>query len=150
MLLVCVLGLLLEMLPLPLNLHWFRLPVLFSLIAYITLVYPNMLNFSMVFALGIFIDLLSGRVLGASSAALLLLFYLTNKFRLRIRFSPLVQQTLVMASFLLCAEIVRCLFLSFSAKIPSDFILWFVRFLLAAGLWLMASRLLPDWRQLRA
>jgi rod shape-determining protein MreD len=93
-------GLLFEILPLPQLLQPFRPYVLAMFLVYWAIETPGRVGFGTAFLLGLFADLCSATVLGEQAFRLVLVVWLVQRFRARLRFFPLWQQAVAVGMIL--------------------------------------------------
>lgn len=107
LLLVLTLALLLSLLPLPdalepLRPYWTGLVLL-----YWALEVRGMVSLGMAFLVGLLLDVLSGSLMGLNALSLVVLIYLVQHFRARLRFFPPWQQALAVLGLLVNDHIIR-------------------------------------------
>ena len=95
------LGLLLMVVPLPEGMDLARPYVLAMLLCYWLLETPDRVGLGTAFIAGLAADLVAGTLLGEQALRLVVLAFLVQRFRARLRFFPLWQQALAMGC--LCA-----------------------------------------------
>jgi rod shape-determining protein MreD len=96
-----LLGLLLGLVPLPGMLQPLRPYWLALVLAYWLLEEPEHMGLGMSFALGVLADLVFGGLLGEQALRLVVMAFILDRFRARMRFFPLSQQALVIGVLLL-------------------------------------------------
>ena len=96
-----LLGLLLGLVPLPGILQPLRPYWLALVLAYWLLEEPEHMGLGMSFALGVLADLVFGGLLGEQAMRLVVMAFILDRFRARMRFFPLSQQAVVMGVLLL-------------------------------------------------
>jgi rod shape-determining protein MreD len=96
--LVC--GLLVLVLPLPLGLNLARPYLLAMLLCYWLLEAPDNVGLGTAFLVGLLGDVVSGTLLGEQAMRLVVLAFLVQRFRARLRFFPLWQQALAVFALL--------------------------------------------------
>ncbi|MEG2804505.1 rod shape-determining protein MreD [Stenotrophomonas sp.] len=101
-----VLALLLGLLPLPALLQPLRPYWLALVLAYWVIEAPDRVGLGIAFASGVVADLLYGGVLGEQALRLVMLIFILQRFRARIRFFPMSQQMLVIGGLLFNDRIV--------------------------------------------
>ena len=87
-----LLGLLFAILPLPQVLQPLRPYLLAMLVAYWVMEAPSRVGFGTAFLLGVMADLLTASILGEQAFRLVVIAWLVQHFRTRLRFFPLWQQ----------------------------------------------------------
>ena len=95
-----LLGLLLGLVPLPGILQPLRPYWLALVLAYWLLEEPEHMGLGMSFALGVLADLVFGGLLGEQALRLVVMAFILDRFRARMRFFPLSQQALVIGVLL--------------------------------------------------
>ncbi len=106
-LLTLAVGLLLTLMPMPESLQAARPHWLALLIIYWNLEGGRLRLLGQCFALGLLLDLMTGTLLGQHALALVILCYLLERFRARIRFFPPWQQAAVVLALLLNDRIIH-------------------------------------------
>ena len=101
-----VLALLLGLLPLPAILQPFRPYWLALVLAYWVIEEPERTGLGFAFGMGLFADLLYGSLLGEQAMRLVIMSFILQRFRARLRFFPLSQQALAVGGLLLNDRIV--------------------------------------------
>jgi rod shape-determining protein MreD len=96
-----LLALLLGLVPLPGMLQPFRPYWLALVLAYWLLEEPEHIGLGVAFALGVLADLVFGGLLGEQAMRLVVMAFILDRFRARMRFFPLSQQALVIGVLLL-------------------------------------------------
>lgn len=94
-------GLLLMAVPLPSGFDLARPYVLAMLLCYWLLEAPDRVGLGTAFLAGLAADLVSGTLLGEQALRLVILAFLVQRFRARLRFFPLWQQALAVFALLL-------------------------------------------------
>jgi rod shape-determining protein MreD len=93
-------GLLVLVLPLPLGLNLARPYVLAMLLCYWLLEAPENVGLGTAFLVGLLGDVVAGTLLGEQAMRLVVLAFLVQRFRARLRFFPLWQQALAVFALL--------------------------------------------------
>lgn len=101
-----VLALLLGLVPLPDTLQALRPYWLALVLAYWVLEAPDKIGLGMAFVLGLVADLAFGGLLGEQAMRLVILTFILDRFRPRMRFFPLSQQALAIGGLLLNDRVV--------------------------------------------
>ena len=96
-----LLALLLGLVPLPGLLQPLRPYWLALVLAYWLLEEPEQIGLGVAFALGVLADLVFGGLLGEQAMRLVVMAFILDRFRARMRFFPLSQQAVVMGVLLL-------------------------------------------------
>ncbi len=94
------LGLLFAILPLPASVTAARPFLLAMLMAYWSMEVPNKVGIGTAFVVGLFADLVTATLLGEHALRLVVLVFLVQRFRARLRFFPLWQQSLALGLLL--------------------------------------------------
>ena len=94
-------GLLVLVLPLPAGFDLARPYLLAMLLCYWLLEAPDNVGLGTAFLLGLCADLVSGSLFGEQAMRMVVLAYLVQRFRARLRFFPLWQQALAVFALLL-------------------------------------------------
>ena len=101
-----LLALLLGLLPLPGVLQPLRPYWLALVVAYWVLEAPERVGLGFAFGVGVLADLLYGGLLGEQALRLVIMAFILQRFRARLRFFPLTQQALAIGALLLNDRIV--------------------------------------------
>lgn len=96
-----LLALLLGLLPMPETLQPFRPYWLALVLAYWVLEAPERVGLGVAFAMGLLADVCFGGLLGEQALRLVVLAFILQRFRMRLRFFPLAQQALAIGALLL-------------------------------------------------
>lgn len=94
-------GLLLMVVPLPAGIELARPYVLAMVLCYWLLETPDQVGLGTAFLAGLAADVVSGTLLGEQALRLVILAFLVQRFRARLRFFPLWQQALAVFALLL-------------------------------------------------
>lgn len=139
------LGLLALVLPLPSGVESLRPYLLAMLLAYWLLEAPERVGLGTAFVAGLLADLVAGTLLGEQALRLVVLAFLVQRFRARLRFFPLWQQALAVAALLLNDRlVVLAVHLAAGLPVPA-WATWFSP-LLAFALWPWLFLLLDELR----
>ncbi len=101
-----LLALLLGLVPLPAELQPFRPYWLALVLAYWVLEEPERMGVGVAFMLGLVADLAFGGLIGEQAMRLVILTFILDRFRPRMRFFPLSQQALAIGGLLLNDRVV--------------------------------------------
>lgn len=101
-----ILALLLGLLPLPGVLQPLRPYWLALILAYWVIEAPDSAGLGFAFAVGIIADLMFGGLLGEQALRLVIMTFILQRFRARLRFFPISQQALVIGVLLLNDRVV--------------------------------------------
>jgi rod shape-determining protein MreD len=101
-----IIALLLGLLPLPGMLQPLRPYWLALIVAYWVIEAPDSAGLGFAFAVGIIADLMFGGLLGEQALRLVIMTFILQRFRARLRFFPLSQQALAIGGLLLNDRIV--------------------------------------------
>lgn len=101
-----IIGLALTMVPLPDNVELLRPYWLAMLLIYWCLELPEKIGMGAAFVAGIAMDLATGTLLGEHALSLVIVAFLVRRFRLRLRFFPMWQLTLVVLALLMNDRVV--------------------------------------------
>ena len=102
-------GLIFAIMPLPAGVAPARPFLLAMLLAYWLMEAPNHVGLGMAFAIGLLADLVAATPLGEQALRLVVLAFLVQRFRARLRFFPLWQQALALGLILLNDRIIASL-----------------------------------------
>ncbi len=101
-----VIALLLGLLPLPELLQPLRPYWLALVVAYWVIEAPDSVGLGFAFAVGLIADLMFGSLLGEQALRLVIMAFILQRFRARLRFFPMSQQALAIGGLLLNDRIV--------------------------------------------
>lgn len=101
-----VVALLLGLLPLPVMLQPLRPYWLALVLAYWVIEEPDKVGLGITFSVGVVADLLYGGILGEQSLRLVIMTFILQRFRARLRFFPIWQQALAIGGLLLNDRVV--------------------------------------------
>ncbi|MDX1460569.1 MAG: rod shape-determining protein MreD [Xanthomonadales bacterium] len=68
---------------------------------------PDMTGLGMAFVVGLFLDILTASLMGLNALSLVILVYLVQRFRARLRFFPAWQQALSVLALLINDQVIR-------------------------------------------
>jgi rod shape-determining protein MreD len=145
-----VVALLLTLLPLPdaiepLRPYWVGL-----VLAYWALEIREMVSLGMAFIIGILLDILTGSLMGMHALSLVIMIYLVQRFRSRIRFFPAWQQALSIFALLVNDRIISLWISSLLGEPIPTWHYWlspFVGMLIWPWLFLLLDRIRAERRQ---
>jgi len=140
-----VFALLLMLVPLPAVLEPFKPYWPALILLYWTLESEDRVTLGLAFAIGLGADLLNGVVLGEQALRLCALVFIALRFRSRLRFFPMWQQTLAVLALLLNDRLLLLTVrvLSGASLPPSN---WWISPFVGAALWPFLFLLLDDLR----
>ena len=101
-----VIALLLGLLPLPLSLQPLRPYWLALILAYWVIEAPDNAGLGFAFIVGLIADLMFGSLLGEQALRLVIMTFILQRFRARLRFFPLSQQALAIGILLINDRVV--------------------------------------------
>lgn len=107
LMLVLVVAMLLTLLPLPDALDPYRPYWVGLVLVYWALEIREMVSLGMAFVIGLVLDVLTGSLMGMNALSLVVLIYLVQRFRPRLRFFPPWQQALSVFALLVNDRIIR-------------------------------------------
>lgn len=90
-----LLGMMLTILPLPPSLVWFRPAWVFMILLFWIIATPYRVGMGTAFFAGLWLDLLTGTILGQHAMVLTIIAYILVKFQVQLRSLPLWQQMLL-------------------------------------------------------
>lgn len=144
--LAALVAYLLTLLPLPGALIYGKPFWLGLMVIWLALERPQQGSLGFAFLLGLGADLLIGTWFGEHAFRLLVIAFIVRRFRSRLRFFPLWQQTLAAAVLLFNDRVVILMLRSFESAVAPDAAYWLPA-LTGALLWPLLVRLLDDLRQ---
>ena len=119
-----VLGLIFAVLPLPALLQSVRPYLLAMLLAYWLMEAPNRVGLGTAFVVGLCADVLTASLLGEQAFRLVVLTYIVQHFRARLRFFPLWQQAVAIGLLLLNDRIISWLIHLFAGSPSHGWLYW--------------------------
>jgi rod shape-determining protein MreD len=137
---------LLTLLPLPMPLVYAKPFWLGLMMIWLALERPALGTLGFAFVIGLIADVLIGTLLGEHGFRLLVIVFIVRRFRPRLRFFPLWQQTLAVGALLLNDRIVILMLRSFASTSAPDWAYWLPA-LIGMLLWPLLIVLLDDLRQ---
>ncbi len=119
-----LLALLLQLLPLPQSIaplkpYWMALVLIYWAIES-----PERVGLGLAFALGLLGDVLAGHLLGEQSLRLTALVFIVLRFRARLRFFPIWQQSLAVLAVLLNDRVIVTMVRGFSGSPMPPLLFW--------------------------
>ncbi len=129
-----LIGLLFEILPLPAVVDPVRPFLLAMLLAYWLMEAPTRVGFASAFMVGLLADVVSASLLGEQAFRLVVLAWLVQRFRARLRFFPLWQQAVAIGLLLFNDRVVAWL-IHASAGSPTMPWIWWLAPALGVLLW---------------
>jgi rod shape-determining protein MreD len=106
---------------------------------------PERIDLGIAFLIGLAADLLSGALLGEQALRLVVLVFIVGRFRSRLRFFPMWQQTLAVLALLLNDRVLLLMVRAFAGEALSPPSYWLAP-LVGAALWPFVFLLLDDLR----
>ncbi len=119
-----VASFMLQLAPLPALLLPFKPYWLALVLIYWMIELPERVPLGLCFALGLVADLIGGEVLGEQALRLCILCFIVLRFRSRLRFFPMWQQTLAVFALLLNDRIVYLMVHAVAGDPPPDLDFW--------------------------
>lgn len=116
-------GFILEALPSPTFIKYLIPNWTLLILIYWSMTMPNLVNLGSAFTVGIFLDLLSGTLLGEHALAMLIICFIVIKIHRVILVYPLIQQIFVIALLTLAYQIIIFIIQGIIHQMPN--ILWF-------------------------
>ena len=116
---------LLQLMPLPAMLLPFKPYWLALVLIYWMIELPERVPLGLCFTLGLVGDVLGGEVLGEQALRLCILCFIVLRFRSRLRFFPMWQQTLAVLALLLNDRVVYLMVHAVAGDPPPDLDFWF-------------------------
>ena len=107
LIMVIFIAMLLTLLPLPSVLDPLRPYWVGLVLAYWALEIREMVSLGMAFLAGILLDVMTGSLMGMHALSLVVLIYLVQRFRSRLRFFPAWQQALSILALMVNDQIIR-------------------------------------------
>lgn len=145
-----VLAFLLQLMPLPQVLLPFKPFWLALVLVYWAIEVPERIGLGFAFLLGLAGDVLAGELLGEQALRLVILAFIVLRFRSRLRFFPIWQQSLAMLALLLNDRVVQLMVRGFSGD-PMPSAAYWIAPLVGMLAWPLVFLVLDDLRaRLRA
>lgn len=129
-----VLAVLLALLPLPGILAPLRPYWLALVVAYWVLENPDRAGLGFAFLAGLMADVAQGTILGEQALRMVILAFILDRFRTRLRFFPVWQQALVMGALLINDRIVSAI-VHVLARAPQAEIMYWLSPIIGALMW---------------
>ncbi|MGA0588774.1 rod shape-determining protein MreD [Dyella sp. KRB-257] len=140
-----VVALLAMLVPLPAVLQPFKPYWPALVLLYWSLESGERVNLGLAFLVGLFADLLDGVLLGEQALRLTALVFIALRFRSRLRFFPMWQQTLAVLALLLNDRVLLLIVRVFAGATSPPLSWWYAPFV-GAALWPFLFLLLDDLR----
>jgi rod shape-determining protein MreD len=140
-----VFALMLMLVPLPGVLQPFKPYWPALVLLYWSLESSDRVNLGLAFMIGLFADVLDGVLLGEQALRLTAMVFIALRFRSRLRFFPMWQQTLAVLALLLNDRILLMIVRIFAGENVPPFSWWLAPFV-GAALWPFLFLLLDDLR----
>jgi len=118
-------ALLLQLLPLPPALEPFKPYWIALVLAYWAIEVPERVSLGFAFCAGFVADVLVGELLGEQALRLLVLVFIVLRFRARLRFFPMWQQSLAVLALLLNDRVVMLMVRGFAGEPLPSAAFWF-------------------------
>ena len=153
LILVLIAALLLTLLPLPHAFDAFRPYWVGLVLIYWGLEVSDMVSLGMAFLVGILLDVLTGSLMGMHALSLVVMIYLVQRFRARLRFFPPWQQSLAILALLINDHIIRLWISSLLGEPMPTWHYWLspvVGMMIWPWLFLLLDRIRLDRRQKKA
>jgi rod shape-determining protein MreD len=115
---------LLQLMPLPLMLSPLKPYWVGLVLIYWAIELPERVGMGLAFLLGLLGDVLTGELLGEQALRLIVLVFIVLRFRARLRFFPVWQQTLAVLGLLLNDRIVTLMVRGFSGEAMPPALFW--------------------------
>ena len=119
------LGILFAIIPIPDAIQLARPYLLAMLLAYWLMEAPNNVGLGTAFIVGVLADLTSATLLGEQAMRLVVLAFLVQRFRARLRFFPLWQQALAIGLLLLNDRVLAAIIHAAIGAQPMRWLVWF-------------------------
>lgn len=116
---------LLQLMPLPYGLAVFKPFWLALVLIYWALEAPERVNLGLAFLLGLFADVLIGDLLGEHALRLCILCFIVLRFRPRLRFFPMWQQSLAVLALLVNDHVLLWVIRAFAGEPLPAYTSWF-------------------------
>lgn len=126
-LLICItflIAFILTILPLPDWTVWCRPAWVLMVMIYWVMMTPHRVNVGTAWMLGIFLDVLTGTLLGEHALALTVVAYLVSKLHARIRMFSLLQQGLSVLLLALLYQFILYCTQGFIGQLPNNWLYW--------------------------
>ncbi len=141
-----VAAFLLTVMPLPIWAQWLRPAWVAMTVIYWVLAFPEKMNVTLAFFVGLYLDILTGTMIGEHALALVIVAYLVCKTYQRVRLFPILQQSLTIFLFILVYQLIIFVIQGIIGQIPHNFLYWLAS-VTSGLLWPWVYFLLRDLRQ---
>jgi rod shape-determining protein MreD len=141
-----MMALMLMLLPMPDWTVWLRPVWLLLVLIYWAMVMPYQVGVGVAWVVGIIEDLLTSSMLGEHALALSFVIYLVSSLHIRLKVSPLLQQSLMVLLFVLLYQFIIYCIQGFIGELPSSHLYWLSP-LTSMLLWPWFFILMNDYRR---
>jgi rod shape-determining protein MreD len=117
-------AMILTVLPMPTWMIWLRPAWVLLVLIYWAVVMPTYMGVGIAWVTGLIVDLLSGTILGEHAFAYTVVLYLVSRIHIRLRMSPLLQQSISILLFVLIYQFVLYCIQGFIGELPSSHLYW--------------------------
>ncbi|HTM62948.1 MAG TPA: rod shape-determining protein MreD [Gammaproteobacteria bacterium] len=117
-------ALCLTLLPMPEWSMWARPAWVLLILIYWTMMSPSLVNVGLAWVMGLFMDVLTGSLLGEHALALTIVIYLVCRLRMRIKMYPMLQQGLSILIFVLIYQFILFCIQGFLGNAPHTHKFW--------------------------
>ncbi|MCP3661831.1 MAG: rod shape-determining protein MreD [Gammaproteobacteria bacterium] len=141
-----IVALLLTVIPLPETARLFRPQWTTLVLIYWSLALPQRVGVGVGWTLGLFLDVMTGTLLGQHALALSLIAFITLKIHLQVRLFPLWQQSSIVLALLLIERLIGLWTIGATSQ-PTPSLLYWVPPLIGMLLWPWVFIILRDLRR---
>ncbi|HEX4045872.1 MAG TPA: rod shape-determining protein MreD [Gammaproteobacteria bacterium] len=117
-------AMILVLLPMPDWAVWYRPAWVLLILIYWAMVLPQYVNVGVAWFIGIFVDLLTGTLLGEHALAYIVVIYFVNRMAIRLNMSPLLQQGVSILFFVLLYQFILYCIQGFIGELPTSHFYW--------------------------
>lgn len=114
----------LTLLPMPEMANWLRPAWILMVLIFWTLYLPNVVNVGAAWLMGIWLDILTGTMIGEHALAMTVAIYLVYHSHLRIKMNPVIQQSISVCFFVLIYQAIIYGIQGFIGQAPESRLYW--------------------------
>jgi rod shape-determining protein MreD len=117
-------ALVLALLPMPDWTIWWRPAWVLLVLIYWAMIAPAQVGVGVAWMIGLLVDVLSGTLLGEHALAYALVIYFVWRLHLRLRVSPMLQQSMSILVFILLYQFILYCIQGFIEALPASHLYW--------------------------
>lgn len=140
------LAIILALLPMPDWTVWMRPAWVLLVLIYWAMLTPHRVGMGVAWIVGIIMDLMTGTLLGEHALAYTIIIYFVSRMYIRLRLSPILQQSMMVLFFVLAYQFILFCVQGFIGELPSSHLYW-LSSLTSMLLWPWLFVLMGDYRR---